>query len=245
MIKSCEESNISILHPKALCGSKMSGVSEIRAEISRQPSDSRISAHVAPLWLRIGFCVLIAVAAVVRRVFALLYPPHSVPPQLAGLDKVFTSHATLTLAHIVPALLFVLTTPFLVFGKSNENRWADYVLFSLGAVVGLTAYAMSAYSVGGWIERSAVLLFDTLFLYSLFRAYLYMRSGRLLLKRRWLLRAIAILLGIAVTRPVMGIFFATSPLTHLQPNEFFGIAFWIGFSLSTLVGEFWLRRIRL
>jgi hypothetical protein len=53
---------------------------------------------------------------------------------------------------------------------------------------------------------------------------------------------VAILLGIAVTRPVMGVFFATSPMTHLQPNQFFGIAFWIGFSTSTLVGEVWLRR---
>jgi len=227
----------------------MSRVSEIRTEISRPASGraGRSSTHVAPLWLRVGFwvCVLIAVAAVIRRVFALLYPPHSVPPQLAGLDKVFASHATLTLAHILPALLFVLTTPFLIFRKSKENGWPDYTLLSLGAVVGVTAYAMSAYSVGGWIERLAVLVFDTLFLYALFRAYLHMRSGELLLKRRWLLRAIAILLGIAVTRPVMGIFFATSPLTHLQPSQFFGIAFWIGFSTSTTIGEFWLRRTRL
>lgn len=227
----------------------MSRVAEIRTEISRQASDraGRSSAHVAPLWLRVGFwvCVVIAVAAVIRRVFALLYPPHSAPPQLAGLDKVFASHATLTLAHILPALLFVLATPFFVCRKSKENGWPDYTLLSLGAVVGVTAYAMSAYSVGGWVERSAVLVFNTLFLFSLFRAYLYMRHGDLLLKRRWLIRAIAILLGIAVTRPVMGIFFATSPLTHLQPSQFFGIAFWIGFSTSTAVGESWLRRTRL
>jgi hypothetical protein len=54
-------------------------------------------------------------------------------------------------------------------------------------------------------------------------------------------RAIAILLGIATTRPVMGIFFATSALTHLQPKDFFGVAFWIGFSINTLVVEVWLR----
>jgi hypothetical protein len=56
-----------------------------------------------------------------------------------------------------------------------------------------------------------------------------------------MLRAIAILLGIATTRPVMGVFFATSRLTHLTPAQFFGIAFWIGFSLNTLVMELWLR----
>jgi hypothetical protein len=30
----------------------------------------------------------------------------------------------------------------------------------------------------------------------------------------------------------MGVFFATSFLTHLKPQQFFGIAFWIGFSAS-------------
>jgi uncharacterized membrane protein YsdA (DUF1294 family) len=60
-------------------------------------------------------------------------------------------------------------------------------------------------------------------------------------ERRWLLRAIAILLGIATTRPVMGIFFATSALTHLTPHQFFGIAFWVGFSMNTLIIELWIR----
>jgi len=98
---------------------------------------------------------------------------------------------------------------------------------------------MSKYSVGGWVERSAVLLFNSLFLFSVFRAWCLRRDPAQNL--RWLTRAIAILLGIATTRPVMGIFFATSGLTHLSPQQFFGIAFWIGFSINTLIIELWLR----
>jgi Predicted membrane protein (DUF2306) len=195
------------------------------------------------LWLRTGFwvCIVISVAVVVRRVIALAYPPHSAPPQLAALDAAFASHATLTLAHIIPALVFVLVSPFVVFRTSAETVWPERLLFPLGAVVGLTAYAMSAYSVGGSVERSAVLFFNTLFLFSLVFAYRYGLRGELVLKRRWMVRAIAILLGIATTRPVMGIFFATSRLTHLEPKQFFGIAFWIGFSINTLVVEIWFR----
>ena|ERR1700682_1942236 len=195
------------------------------------------------LWLRIGFwvCIVISVAVVVRRVIALAYPPHSAPPQLAALDAAFASHSTLTLAHILPALVFVLLSPFVVFRTSGETVWPERLLFPLGAVVGLTAYAMSVYSVGGWVERSAVLFFNSLFLFSLSCAYRQDRRGELLLKRRWMIRAIAILLGIATTRPVMGIFFATSRLTHLEPKQFFGIAFWIGFSINTLVVELWFR----
>ncbi len=222
----------------------MGEVGQLRSEISSQANERR---QVPPLWLRVGFwaCIVIAVAAVIRRIFALMYSQRSAPPQLNTLDRVFASHAVLTLAHILPALAFVVVAPFFVFRKSNDPGWAERVLFPLGLVVGITAYAMSTYSVGGWAERSAVLVFNTLFVFSLLHAYLHMRRGELVLKRQWLLRAIAILLGIAVTRPVMGVFFATSQLTGLQPNQFFGIAFWIGFSISTLVGEFWLRRTRL
>jgi len=196
-----------------------------------------------PLWVKVGFwaCIVIAVAAVIRRIYALAYPSQSGPPQVAALDAMFASHALLTLAHILPALAFVLIVPFFVFRRSVETGWPEHLLFPLGGVVGITAYAMSAYSVGGWLERSAVLLFNTLFLFSLARAWWHMKRAEFLLQRRWTIRAIAILLGIATTRPVMGIFFATSPMTHLQPSQFFGIAFWIGFSINTLLAELWLR----
>ncbi len=120
-------------------------------------------------------------------------------------------------------------------------RWIDPVLYSLGAIVGVTAYAMSGHPVGGWVERSAVLLFNTLFLFSLARSFLYWRRDEGLLKLEWLTGAIGILLGIATTRPIMGVFFATSHLTHLEPRQFFGIAFWIGFSINTIAVGLWLR----
>ena len=195
-----------------------------------------------PLWLRAGFwiCTAIAVAVVIRRMFALATPARSTAaPQLAALDNFFASHAALTLAHIIPALAFVLVTPFVVFRR--QAVWAEHLIFPLGAVVGITAYAMSGHAVGGWIERSAVLFFNTLFLYSLVRSWLCRSREDEAHERRWLLRAIAILLGIATTRPVMGIFFATSPLTRLTPQQFFGVAFWIGFSINTLAFEFWIR----
>lgn len=135
-------------------------------------------------------------------------------------------------------MLFVLAAPVIVFRPGI--RWTQRLFCPLGAIVGLTAYLMSAYAVGGWTARSAVLLFDTLFLFSLSRAYMsrFVDKPR---ERRWQLRAIAILLGIATTRPVMGIFFATAARTHLLPSQFFGIAFWIGFSINVLIFELWIH----
>jgi hypothetical protein len=199
----------------------------------------------APLWLSVGFwiCTVIAIAVVVRRVVALAKPSSSGPPQLTALDAAFANHAALTLFHILPALFFVILAPIVLYGTNSRSAWAERFLYPVGAIVGLTAYAMSIYSVGGWLERSAVLVFDTLFLVCLFQAWRY-RAENPVLKRRWLIRAIAILLGIATTRPVMGVFFATSRLTHLEPNQFFGMAFWTGFSINAIIVEVWLRSRR-
>src|SRR5260370_36297496 len=138
------------------------------------------------------------------------------------------------------AMALVLLAPFVLLRRARA-AWAEGRLFPLGAVVGVTVYAMSAYSVGGWVERSAVFFFNSLFLFSLARAYGYMRAGEHLLKRQWMARAVGILLGIATPRPVMGVFFATSAWTHLEPRQFFGIAFWIGFSINTIAVELWLH----
>ncbi len=195
------------------------------------------------LWLRVGFwfSLLIAVAVVIRRVVALAHPATSVSPELAGLDAAFASHARLTLAHIIPAMMFVLVAPFVFLRRFAAAAWPQRLIYPLGVIVGLTAYAMSRYSIGGWVERSSVLLFNSLFLFSLLHAFRSRRRGDFLPERQWLTRAIGILLGIATTRPVMGIFFATSRLTHWTPSQFFGIAFWIGFSLNTVAVELWLR----
>jgi hypothetical protein len=197
-----------------------------------------------PGWLRVGFwiCIGIGLAVVLRRLIVLAHPSQSAPPQLAQLDAVFASHAGLTLAHIVPALIFVLMAPLFYWRRFAGAVWLERMLFVFGTVVGVTAYAMSLLPVGGWVERSAVLVFNSLFLYALGRSFVSMRRGDRPLGQRWMTRAIGILLGIATTRPVMGVFFATSRLTHLEPNQFFGIAFWIGFSINAVVVELWLQR---
>jgi uncharacterized membrane protein YsdA (DUF1294 family) len=197
-----------------------------------------------PLWLRIAFwaCIVIAVAVVFRRAAALLLPPStSAPPQLASLDAWFVSHNALTWTHILCAVAFVALLPFLFWARTSGSRAVERGFFVLGFTVAATAYAMSVYAVGGWLERSAVWFFNTLFVISMVQASLALRRADAYAARRWILRAVAILLGIATTRPVMGVFFATAPLTHLTPRQFFGIAFWIGFSLNTVVMELWLR----
>ena len=196
----------------------------------------------APVWLRVGFwvCVVIAIAVVARRMVALLHPSQGGPPQLAELDQAFASHAGLTMAHIVPAAIFVVLAAVVLVAR-RRSEWVEWMFFVFGVITGVTAYAMNRYSVGGWIERTAVLVFDTYFLVSLGYAFAWWRRGDSEAQRRWTVRAVVVLLGIATTRPVMGVFFATSPLTGMGPHQFFGIAFWIGFAVNVVVVETWLR----
>jgi hypothetical protein len=198
-----------------------------------------------PLWLLAGFwfCVVIAIAVVIRRLVELIRPSHGSPPQMASLDATFSSHAALTVMHIVPAAIFVLLSAAILLRRTG-GEWLERLFFPFGAVTGATAYAMSYWAVGGWVERSAVLTFNTWFLFSLGRAYWFRLRCDSLRRREWMTRAVGILLGIATTRPVMGVFFATSSRTHLSPGQFFGIAFWIGFSINAGVIELWLHSKR-
>ena len=206
---------------------------------------SSVRASRYPFWLLSVFwiSVAISIAVVVRRLLELIRPSHGGPPQMAGMDASFASHAVLTVAHIIPAAMFVVVAALLLL-RRTRGEWLELLFFPLGVITGVTAYAMSAYAIGGWIERSAVLVFDTWFLFALGRAWRYKAGGDALQERNWITRAVGTLLGIATTRPVMGIFFATSGLTHLAPNQFFGIAFWIGFSINTIAVELWVRSRR-
>jgi len=200
---------------------------------------------VVPRTMKAGFwvCIVIAIAVVIRRLVALQQPASTGrPPELARLDAFFLSHAGLTYVHILTALAFVCLLPFLFWSRTRHSSVLKTIFFPLGTVVGLTAYGMNLQTVGGWVERTAVLFFDTFFLFSMAQSYRAWRAGSATKERRWTLRAVAILLGIATTRPVMGVFFATTTMTHWTPQQFFGFAFWIGFSINTLTMELWLRK---
>lgn len=217
-------------------------------ELSVQPESSPREAAKASGWVWAMFlllCVIAAAAAVRRIIVLILLPAAGRVPQMAALDAGFAARKALTLGHIVPALLFVTLLPFWflpsVRRRPDVHRRVMYALMILGAITGVTALLLSLHPVGGVNEAAAAILYDGLFMFSLGRAWLLFRRGESALHRTWMMRGIAVLLGIATTRPVMGIFFATEPLTHLQPQQFFGTAFWIGFTVTYLAGEAYLR----
>lgn len=209
-------------------------------------------ALVRILWSVVVLLMVIGVAIVIRRSVGLLAPAPA-PPRFrdaAALDASFASHAVLTMIHIVPGLLFVVLAPFQFVGSLRDrrprlHRWMGRIAFSSGIVIGLTALVMSPQmAIGGANETAATMLFAVVFLFSLARAFLSIRKGRVELHREWMIRAFAIAFAVATIRPIVGLFFATRSLTHLTPHDFFGIAFWLGFTIHLIAAESWINYTR-
>jgi purine-cytosine permease-like protein len=199
------------------------------------------------------FLVLIGIAIVVRRLTFLSLmglSGNTVPVKSRVPDDGFAAHPQLTLIHIAAGLLFVLLAPLQFVKRIKDNypkihRTTGYVVLISGLIIGVTALIMGAImAVGGITETLAVTTFGVLSLFSLMRAYLYILKREFDLHREWMIRVLAIGLAVTTTRPIMGIFFATSKLTGLTVQQFFGIAFWIAFILHISFAEYWIRKTR-
>jgi len=211
------------------------------------------------LWAAVIFLALIGVAMGVRRTLNLIpvvahgYRPPAIPPnprlaQLTALDDLFARYPILTLVHIVPGMLFMILGPLQFSSTIRErhlrwHRWSGRIFVACGLVIGTTALVMSfgMPAIGGLNQAAATTLFGTFFLIALCKAFWHIRRREIALHREWMIRAFSIGLAVATIRPIVGVFFATSPLTGLTPREFFGIAFWIGFVLHLIAAEAWIR----
>jgi uncharacterized membrane protein len=201
------------------------------------------------IWAGTGFLCLVGVAAVTRRLLSLTGAVPATGPKL-GLDDGFARHATLTTIHIIPGLLFMLLAPLQFVKRMRTSRpalhrWIGRTVVTLGMVIGGSALVMSPQmAIGGPTETAATMLFGCLFLFAMLRGFIYIRRGNRRLHREWMIRAFAIGMAVATIRPIVGLFFATSRLTHLTPRDFFGIAFWLGFTIQAVVAEMWIRHTR-
>lgn len=203
---------------------------------------------VKTVWAGMFFLAFIAVAVSIGRIVVIAKGPRTGPTAVT--DTGFATHTLLTLVHIFPGLLFILLAPLQFAPRIRArypqlHRWSGRLLLVLACIIGVSAMRMSLLmAIGGVNEIAATFLFDLLFLFCLAKGYAAARHRNFAAHREWMIRMFGIALGIATTRPVMGVFFATSRLTHMTPHEFFGIAFWIGFSVTLIAAESWINYTR-
>ena len=201
------------------------------------------------LWTAVIFLVVIGIAAVTRRTLVLFWPAQFAgrASPAAALDAGFARHMALTLLHILPGGLFLVlaTMQFMPSIRQQHlqfHRWMGRVLVICGLIIGVSALVMSyKMNIGGPNETAATTLFAIIFLICLIKAYRHIRRKDVVRHREWMIRAYGVGLGVATTRPIVGMFFAFRQLT---PHEFFGIAFWLGFTITALAAEAWVDYTR-
>lgn len=206
------------------------------------------------LWTAVIFLAFIGFAVATRRTTVLLHPgtPSASNNPAAALDAHFAGHRALTLAHVLPAMLFMVLGPLQFLRRLRSrylqiHRWSGRVFLAASAVVGITGLTMAwGKTIGGIDEKAAIALFGTFFLIALAKALWHALRQEFALHREWMIRGYAIGLAVATIRPIMGMFF-TSALLHghtPDPKEFFGTAFWIGFTLQMMAAEVWINYTR-
>ncbi len=206
------------------------------------------------LWAAVIFLAFIGLAVAARRSVVLLKPGtlSARNNPAAELDSAFANRRTLTLTHILPAMLFMVLGP-LQFVRSLRSkypgfhRWSGRIFLTASAVVGVTGLTLAfGKTIGGLDEKAAIALFGTFFLIALAKALWHALRREFAQHREWMIRGYAIGLAVATIRPIMGTFFAAAVLRghRPDPHEFFGTAFWIGFTLQMIAAEIWINYTR-
>lgn len=206
------------------------------------------------LWIGVILLAFIGLAMGMRRTIVLLKPGSLSARNgpAAELDGHFAKQRALTLLHILPGMLFMVLGP-LQFARGLRakhpaiHRWSGRVFLAASAVIGVTGLTMVLRdSVGGLDEKTAIVIFGSFFLIAMGKALWHALHREFARHREWMIRGFAIGLAVATIRPIMGVFFAAAVMRgHApEPKEFFGTAFWIGFTLQAIAAEIWIRYTR-
>jgi len=208
--------------------------------------------------LMIAPLVAIALTAAVGRAFALatgaepfaavyaLLPPGAIEDARA-VEGWFAAHATLTWAHIIPGSLFIALAPLQFARGLRErhprfHRWSGRLLLLTALPTGLTGILLQLRSpYGGALALSSILVAGGLFLGAAIIAYQAIRRGDRERHREWMIRMLAVGLGVGTVRLIAAPLLL---LTGQRPLELMGVAFWLGFALPVAAGEWWIRATR-
>ncbi len=206
------------------------------------------------VWGAVIFLALLGLAVAARRTVVLLKPEALKASRnpAADLDTHFANRRAITFLHIIPGALFMVLGPLQFIASLRKrypevHRWSGWIFLTASAMIGITGLMMAGENtVGGWDEKSAIFLFGSFFLLALGKALWHAMHREFATHREWMIRGYGVGLAVATIRLIMAIFFATAVVRGRtpQPHDFFGTAFWIGFTLQAIAAEFWIRYTR-
>ena len=120
----------------------------------------------------------------------------------------------------------------------------------LGRILVICAFITSLFALiaafrfpafGGVSTQAATVFFGLIFLFSLIKAIYHIRRKEVHLHREWMIRTVALAMGVASIRIFAGLMVA---FTNFGLEEVFGTSFWLGFGVNLLVAEVWINYTR-
>lgn len=192
----------------------------------------------------VAILILIVLAFAARRFWI------DVPSLVAGNppsspeDAKYVNHPWLTYLHIVPGIVYFVGAALQVsfwFRRRHYpvHRRVGRIVVGAGLLAGATALVLGVtMPTGGLLELTATVVFGLWFLICLVLAFRAIRAGDVAAHRRWMIRALAIAIGVGTIRVCIGLF-QISGLFDLAGA--FGPSFWIAFVANAVAGEMWLR----
>jgi len=195
-------------------------------------------------WVAVVLSVLILLGSGIARLLLLAQDP----PSTDTFDVRYVQHPWVTFFHIVPGLLFLTLAPLQFVARIRQrqikyHRRMGRVLVTSAAISGGAALVINFLfpAFGGISTQAATVFFFTIFLFSLFKAFSHIRRKEVRLHREWMIRTLALAMGVASIRIFIPLLQVT---TGLGMEEVFGTSFWLGFGVNMVVAEVWINYTR-
>lgn len=195
-------------------------------------------------WVAVVLSALILLASGIVR-FVLMAQD---TPSTDTFDIRYVQHPWVTFFHIVPGVLFLLLAPLQFVARIrqrriNYHRIMGRVLVTSAAISGGAALVINFLfpAFGGVSTQAATVFFFTIFLFSLTKAFLHIRRKEVRSHREWMIRTLALAMGVASIRLFIPLLQA---ITGLDQEEAFGTSFWLGFGVNMVVAELWINYTR-
>lgn len=165
---------------------------------------------------------------------------------IVAISERFRSHRAVSLAHVGGGVVVLVLGGLQFVHRLRHrmptlHRWSGRTLLVAAAITGVSGlYLGVAVPYAGISEALPTLVFGTLFLLFLVRAYRAARGGQYLRHREWMIRMFSLAVGVGTIR-VVGLGLVSG---GMDLRELIGWSFALGWVTSLLAAEWWIRRTR-
>jgi uncharacterized membrane protein YozB (DUF420 family) len=165
---------------------------------------------------------------------------------VARFDRRFGDHLRPTYIHVVLGGLFLLLAPLqfserLRMRNRRVHRWTGRFLVVIGLVSAVTGLFFGLFlPIAGAAEQLVVGVFGATAMVALLKGWNAIRRGDIARHRAWMIRAFAVMVGIATVRLVaIPLDFLLTP-AGFSVEHIFVLALWTGWGGTLAAGELWL-----